>query len=67
MPTAPTMPTSTVQFRATIPPIETAIKFAGDGGARLQLDIADSDIPAFLPVLRLRGKRLVVSLAEGDD
>lgn len=53
-----------VTFPASIPPTETAIKIHGEGGARLQLDIAESDMGAFLPVLPLRGKMLVVTLSE---
>ena len=56
---------NSVTFRATIPPIETAIKVHGDGGARLILDIAESDLAGFLPALVMRGKRLTVTLA-GD-
>ncbi len=52
-----------VSFPATIPPSETAIKVHGEGGARMQLDIAESDLGAFLPALVMRGKRLVVTLA----
>ena len=36
-----------VTFRASIPPIETAIKVHGEGGARLMLDIAESDLGGF--------------------
>jgi hypothetical protein len=53
-----------VEFNATIPPTETAIRVHGEGGARLMLDIAESDLGAFLPSLALRGKRLVVLLRE---
>ena len=56
-----------VTFPATIPPIEIAIKIHGEGGARLILDIAESDMGAFLPALVMRGKRLNVTLAEVTD
>jgi hypothetical protein len=55
-----------VSFRATIPPTETAIKVHGEGGARLQLDIAESDLGAFLPALVMRGRRLRVTLEESE-
>lgn len=55
-----------VSFPATIPPTETAIKIHGEGGARLILDIAESDLGAFLMALPMRGKRLVVSLEEAE-
>jgi hypothetical protein len=55
---------SGVTFFASIPPMETAIKIHGDGGARMQLDIAESDLAGFLPALIMRGKRLSVTLVE---
>jgi len=51
-----------VSFNASIPPMETAIKIHGEGGARMQLDIAESDLGGFLPALVMRGKRLRVTL-----
>ena len=57
-------PSRSVTFPATIPPIETAIKVHGDGGARMILDIAESDLGAFLPAFAMRGKRLDVTLEE---
>ena len=57
-----------VTFKASIPPTETAIKIHGDGGARMMLDIAESDLAGFLPALVMRGRRLLVTLAnDGDD
>ena len=54
-------------FRATIPPIMSALKIGGDGGARLQLDIPESDLLDALPLLAWRDKVLVVTVApEGD-
>jgi hypothetical protein len=53
---------SEVIFPATIPPMETAIKIHGEGGARLSLDIAESNMGAFLPALAMRGKNLSVIL-----
>ena len=53
-----------ISFPATIPPMETAIKIHGEGGARMLLDIAETDLGAFLPALVMRGKRLIVTLSE---
>ncbi len=53
-----------VTFRASIPPMETAIKIHGEGGARLQLDIAESDLGGFLMALPMRNKVLLVTLRE---
>ncbi len=55
-----------VSFPATIPPMETAIKIHGEGGARMMLDIAESDLGAFLPALVMRGRRLKVTLEESE-
>ena len=55
-----------VHFFATIPPMETAIKIHGEGGARLQLDIAEADMGAFLQSLVMRMKRLRVTLEEAE-
>jgi hypothetical protein len=59
--------TDAVTFPATIPPTETAIKIHGDGGARMILDIAESDLGRFIPALAYRGKRLDVTLQEAQD
>jgi hypothetical protein len=55
-----------VTFRASIPPTETAIKIHGEGGARLQLDVAESDLGGFLPSLIMRGHVLNVTLERSD-
>jgi hypothetical protein len=56
----------TVGFRATIPVKAAAIDIHGETGARLTLEIADSDLPDFLPIVLLRGKRLNVSITEAE-
>jgi hypothetical protein len=55
-----------VTFRASIPPTETAIKIHGEGGARMLLDIAESDLGGFLPALVMRGCVLEVTLQKAD-
>jgi hypothetical protein len=61
-PVPPPLSSAPVTFRATIPPMETAIKIHGEGGARMQLDIAESDLGGFLPALVMRGRVLMVTL-----
>ena len=51
-------------FAATIPPTESALRIHGEEGARLLLDIAESDLPAFLMVLPMRGSRLRVTIED---
>jgi hypothetical protein len=55
-----------VAFRATNPVKAAAIDIHGETGARLTLEIADSDLPDFLPIVLLRGKRLNVSITEAE-
>ena len=57
-------PAKEVTFRASIPPMDTAIKIHGEGGARVQIDIAEEDLKDFLPALPLRQKVLLVTLKE---
>jgi hypothetical protein len=52
----------TVTFRASIPPIESAIKIHGEQGARLTLDVADVDLQDFFPVTALRGCVLTITI-----
>jgi hypothetical protein len=47
--------------------METAIKIHGEGGARLQLDIAEEDLGGFLPALVMRGKVLRVTMEVEPD
>ena len=56
-----------VTFLATIPPSETAIKIHGEGGARIMLDISESDIGAFLPAVAFRQRRLQVTFTEVSE
>ncbi len=53
-------------FTATIPPTESAIKVHGENGARLLLDVAETDLGAFLMVLPMRGCQLQVTVKEMD-
>lgn len=57
---------TSVSFPASIPPTEIAIKIHGEGGARIILDIAESDLGSFIPALVMRGKRLIVTLEAVD-
>ena len=53
-----------VTFRAAIPGKASAIDIHGETGARLTLEIADEDLADFLPVVRLRGLALRVTIGE---
>lgn len=56
------MPNDKVQFIASIPPIETAIKIHGEEGARLILDVADKELGNFFPITLMRGKVLKITI-----
>ena len=56
-----------ITFLATIPPTETAIKVHGESGARVMLDISDTELLDFLPAINLRGKVIKVTLEEANQ
>ncbi len=49
-------------FRATLPPVLSAIRLAGDGGMRIMLDVPESDMPEALKVLMWREQVLKVTV-----
>lgn len=59
-----------VTFLATFPPIQSAIKVGRDG-ARVQLDIPASELPAVVRLLGLQAKEVVLQVMikgiEDDD
>jgi hypothetical protein len=57
-----------VSFRATMPPIQSAIKINGNGdGMRIQLDIPEIEIPNAVNLLAMRGKILLVEIVAVDS
>ena len=55
-------------FRASFPPILSAIRMAGDGGMRVMLDVPESDMPEALKLLMWKGQVLIVTVGpeQGD-
>jgi len=51
-----------ITFHATLPTIGGAIKFAGDGGARVQLDVDQQAEGDMVPLLLWRGMLLKVTI-----
>lgn len=52
-----------VTFLASFPPIQSAIKITGAGdGARIQLDIPETELPAIARLLLLREQVLMVTI-----
>lgn len=52
-----------VKFIASFPAIQSAIKIDGDGGARIQLDIPESELANFAPAIAWRGELLEVTIS----
>lgn len=51
-----------VTFKGYFPPIQSAIKIDGQGGARIQLEIPESEVGNFIKAMTWRGKILVVTM-----
>lgn len=56
-----------IKFTASIPTAATAIRFHGEGGARLILDIPANQEADFLPILAMRETALEVTLQPKPD
>jgi hypothetical protein len=56
-----------VTFLCSFPGIQSAIKIDGAGGARIQLDIPESEMGNFIRAMTWRGKRLKVTMEACDD
>jgi hypothetical protein len=55
-----------VTFLASFPPIQSAIKIDGQGGARIQLDIPESEMGNFIKAMTWRGKQLLVTIETAE-
>ena len=58
-----------ITFMASLPDIQSAINISGTGsGARIKLDVPETDIPNVALLMLLRGKLLKVTIedAEGE-
>jgi len=54
-------------FLASIAPLQSAITIASDGGARIKIDIPESEMPAIVRLMLYRGQRLRITLEIDDD
>lgn len=57
-----TEPVQSVSFLAAFPPIQSAIKMHGEGGCRIQLDIPENEMGAFIRAISWTGKILRVTI-----
>lgn len=53
-----------IVFLASFPPIQSAIK-VGQDGARVQLDIPETEMPAIVRLMLMRGKILRITVEDG--
>jgi hypothetical protein len=58
-------PIEPIEFLASFPPIQSAIK-RGQDGMRIQLDIPESEMPNAVRLLALMSKRLRIRIVEDD-
>jgi hypothetical protein len=56
-----------VSFIASIPPIQSAIKIAGDAGMRITLDIPESELMNAISLLAFRDNILHVEIKVEND
>lgn len=57
------MASEPVTFLASFPPIQSAIK-VGQDGARIQLDIPETEMPAIVRLMLMRGKVLRITVED---
>lgn len=51
-----------VTFTASIAPLQSAITVASDGGARVKIDIPESEMPAIVRLMLYRGMAIRVTV-----
>lgn len=51
-----------ITFEASLPPIQSAITVAGDGGARIKLDLDETQMDAVVRLAALRGMTFWVKI-----
>ena len=56
-----------IEFRASLPPIQSAIRLDGQGGARATLDIPEEDIVEVYKLNAMKGMVLLVTIAPLDE
>ena len=54
--------TEPLTFIASIAPLQSAITIAHDGGARVKIDIPESEMPAIVRLMLMRGRALKITI-----
>ena len=57
-----TVPGDPLTFLASIAPLQSAITVASDGGARVRIDIPESEMPAIVRLMLYRGMVLRITI-----
>ena len=55
-----------IEFEASIAPLDSGIK-VGQSGARVQIDIPESEMPSIVRLLLMRGKPLKITVEEVSE
>jgi hypothetical protein len=55
-----------IQFTASLPPIQSAIKIGGDGASRIQLDVPSVEIANVVKLVMAAGKTVKVTIEIED-
>ena len=56
-----------MKFEASFPPIQSAIKLDGRDGARIQLDIPESEMSNFIKAIMWKGKPLKITIEPANN
>jgi len=56
-----------IEFLASISPVQSAIAFDGQGGARVKLDVSEQDIAPIMRLSMLRNKVIKVTIEEHSN
>lgn len=56
-----------ITFLASIAPLQSAITIASDGGARIKVDVPESEMQAVVRLMGMRGKVLRVTVEEAKS
>jgi hypothetical protein len=55
-----------IEFLASLPDVQTAIAIGGDG-ARIKLDIPETDLPNVIKLVLLKGKLLKIRIEDVEE
>lgn len=56
-----------LKFLASIAPLDSAIQVSSHGGARIKIDIPESEMPAIVRLMLCRGMPLRITIEHADE